>query len=345
MAELPTSIIERLRRGEGPTGHLDPDLISAFVENSLNRADRNRVFEHLAYCSQCREISALSLPEVPVVAPRSTHSTWFPWPVLRWGVVAACLLAAAVLSLRHRSSRPLELARSETAAPDFQRSPAPPVPVPEASSSVAGKPAAPPLQPAHRAALPAATAAQAPKADSGAEDRAVIAATNGPTAPGAGLDEVVPGRAKEVRQQPVHSQLPQEVGRASLATAKMSSSPAAFATAAAHAPRWTLSSEGTLERSFDAGTTWETVPLPSPARFHVLSAYGMFIWLGGSSGALYHSADAGEHWTRVEPMAEGQALTEDVIGMEFTDDDHGVLTTATNQKWVTADCGQSWQKK
>ena len=342
MAELPRSIIERLRGTEKPTGHLDPDLISAFVEDSLHPADRNRVLDHLAYCSHCREISALCLAEIPVAAPRPTASAWYAWPVLRWGVVAACLLAAAALSLRHRSSRPLELARSEPSALELPRSAASPVPVPEASSSVTAKPTAP-LSPGHASALPAPTVAKAPKANSGDEDEAVTAATSGPAGSSTELNEVVPGRAKEVRQE--HAQLPQESERASLATAKMSSSAEAFATAAMHGPRWTLSSDGTLERSFDAGTTWETVSLPSPARFHVLSAYGMFIWLGGSSGALYHSTDAGEHWTRVEAVANGQALTEDVIGMEFTDDDHGVLTTATNQKWATEDCGQSWQKK
>jgi len=344
MAELPTSIIERLRGTEKSTGHLDPDLISAFVENSLNRADRNRVLDHLAYCSHCREISSLCWPEIPVAAPRPTASAWYTWPVLRWGVVAACLLAVAALSLRHRSSRPLELARSQTSALVLQRSAASSVPVPEASASVAGKPAAP-LPLGHASALPAPTAAKAPRADSGDENEAVTPALSGRLGSSTGLDEVVPGRAKEVRQEALNSQRPQEAGGASLATARMSSSAETFAAAAMHAPRWTLSSDGTLERSFDAGTTWETVSLPSPARFHVLSAYGMFIWLGGSSGALYHSTDAGEHWTRVEPVAKGQALTEDVIGMEFTDDDHGVLTTATNQKWVTEDCGQSWQKK
>jgi hypothetical protein len=315
MAELPTSIIERLRGTEKPTEHLDPDLISAFLENSLNRADRKRVFQHLGYCSQCREISALCLPEHPVVAPRSAASTWLGWPVLRWGVVAACLVVVASLSLslRHRSSRPLQLPRSETAA------------VPQASSRVA----------------------QAGKAQSGNEGEAVAAVANMPT-PSSGLDEVVPGQAKKVGQEPLHSQLPQAGGEAAFARAKMSPAAAAFekaATVQTRVPRWTLTSDRDLERSFDAGTSWETVPLPSQARFHVLSAYGMDIWLGGSSGALYHSVDAGAHWVHVEPVANGQALSEDVIGMEFTDDDHGVLTTSTNQKWATEDCGQSWQKK
>jgi photosystem II stability/assembly factor-like uncharacterized protein len=125
--------------------------------------------------------------------------------------------------------------------------------------------------------------------------------------------------------------------------------PAAMASEAQNsgklAPRWTLSADGTLERSFDSGSTWETVLVPSQARFHVLAAHGMDIWLGGSSGALFHSSDAGDHWAQLQPVANGQALTDDVIGMEFTDPAHGVLTTASNQKWVTEDGGQSWQTK
>lgn len=344
MAELPISIIERLRAGEKLSDHLEPDLISAWFENSLKPADRNRVLQHLACCSQCREISALSLPERLDAAPRSTASTWLGWPVLRWGVVAACLLLVSVVTLRHRS-RPLQPTGSETATAEPQ-TPAP-LPAPAAAASSPRPFAEKSPAPVHQgrvSALPAVS--QERKAGSGVGGEAMIAAADLPTPPSTGLEEAVPGRAKEVRQVPGSSELPQAVGAPALATTKTSAT--AFANAATPGklvPRWTLSSDGTLERSFDAGNTWETVPLPTPARFYVLSAHGMDIWLGGSAGALYHSSDAGWHWIHVQPVANGQALTQDVIGMEFIDDDHGVLTTSTNQQWATEDCGQSWQRK
>ena len=164
------------------------------------------------------------------------------------------------------------------------------------------------------------------------------AARNTPTSANAALDERVPGRAKDVLEEP-------HAVRESLAQSKLSPSAMAIEKAQKLAPRWTLGADGALERSFDSGNTWETVPLPSRARFHVLSAHGMDIWVGGSGGALYHSVDAGKNWVQVQPVAGGQPLTEDIIGMEFIDDDHGVLTTSTNQQWATEDCGQSWQKK
>ena len=350
MAELPTPIIGRLRAAAKTSDHPDPDLISAFIENALNPTDRNRVIEHLACCSQCREISALSLPEHVEAAPRSTASTWVGWPVLRWGAVAACLLVLAVVISRQQAAlRPLQLARSETAAPKPQPTAAAPVQAPASGSpQPLAQMAAAPVHEARASALPAAKVAQERKAESDDEGEPVIAVANMPAAPSTALEEAVPGRAKEVREEADNSRHSEPASEAGLDRMQMASPAMAFEKAATPrklVPRWTLTSDGTLERSFDAGNTWETVPLPSQARFHVLSAHGMDIWLGGSSGALYHSSDAGGRWIQVQPVINGQALTEDVIGMEFVDDDHGVLTTSTNQKWSTEDCGQSWQKK
>jgi hypothetical protein len=111
------------------------------------------------------------------------------------------------------------------------------------------------------------------------------------------------------------------------------------------APRWTLSSEGALQRSLDAGKTWETIPLGSTAVFRALSVLDSEIWVGGSGAALYHSSDAGQHWVQVKPTADGKSLTADIVGLEFTDARRGKLTTASGEAWITTDAGQSWQKK
>ena len=351
MAELPSSIIARLRDTEKFSAHLDPDLISALVENSLNRAERARIFEHLAYCSQCREASALSLPQgIEPLSPPLTTASWLSLPVLRWGVAVACLLmVGAVVTVYQRSrSRPLEIARSETAAVVLERPAAPPVSAPGEQdktlrSSSDRLEARSPRPFREKPAPPAPTLSAAPttqerdilSVDAGTEAMAV---RNTPTTPSSELDTRVPGRAKDALEEP-------RAARDSLMQSKMSPSLLAVEKAQKLVPRWTLSSDGTLERSFDSGNTWEVVPLPSQARFHVLSAHGMDIWVGGSGGALYHSVDAGKNWVQVQPVAGGQSLTEDVIGMEFVDDDHGVLTTSTNQRWATEDCGQSWQRK
>jgi photosystem II stability/assembly factor-like uncharacterized protein len=110
-------------------------------------------------------------------------------------------------------------------------------------------------------------------------------------------------------------------------------------------PRWTLSADGTLQRSLDSGRSWQTIPVSSQTIFRALSANGLDIWVGGAAGALFHSADAGQHWTQVRPVVNGEALTDDIIGVEFRDALHGKLTSARQETWITADTGQTWQKQ
>lgn len=109
------------------------------------------------------------------------------------------------------------------------------------------------------------------------------------------------------------------------------------------APRWTLSADGTLQRSLDAGKTWKTIPVSADATFTAVAAMDADIWVGGTHGALYHSIDAGEHWVQVVPSNGGQPLTSNIIGIEFTDTLHGKISTSSQEVWTTSDGGQAWQ--
>ena len=136
--------------------------------------------------------------------------------------------------------------------------------------------------------------------------------------------------------------------------------------AAAVMPKWMISPTGRLQRSIDRGNTWQDVDVtvssgttaaygftaapvsakqaaksPAPV-FRTVTANGAEVWAGGTVGMLYHSTD-GIHWTRVVPMANGNALTEDIVRVEFSDAQHGLVTT-TSATWTTADGGQSWRK-
>ncbi|SRR5579872_2848819 len=151
-----------------------------------------------------------------------------------------------------------------------------------------------------------------------------------------------------------------------------------FATTPALLPRWTISANGSLQRSFDQGSTWQDVDVNANSAlsmtsleafaktsrakekdankkalkagaatptFRVVTALGSEVWAGGSAGALYHSADAGSHWTRILPSAAGTNLSGDVVSLEFSDPQHGRITTSTPETWTTADEGQTWQKQ
>jgi hypothetical protein len=105
--------------------------------------------------------------------------------------------------------------------------------------------------------------------------------------------------------------------------------------------RWTISPSGRISRSAD-GRSWAELPVGEGVGFRAISANGADIWAGGSGGALFHSSDGGERWTRVRPTFAGASLTTDITRIEFTDPQHGALVTTSGQKWTTSDGGKSW---
>jgi hypothetical protein len=148
-------------------------------------------------------------------------------------------------------------------------------------------------------------------------------------------------------------------------------SPDARSASSGPVPRWTINSSGGLERSLDQGTTWQvvnvnanpvyfaaetSVRIPgSTSRmkvqkdavpvFRAVAASGVDVWAGGTGSALYHSQDAGDHWTRVVPTSSRTILTGDIISLEFSDMEHGKVSTSNAEVWTTTDNGQTWQKQ
>lgn len=144
------------------------------------------------------------------------------------------------------------------------------------------------------------------------------------------------------------------------------------------APRWSITSTGALQRSYDRGATWQIVDVNANAatlnaagrqvaalatptdskdtsqalkrdtaapRFRAVAVNGADVWAGGSGGILFHSLDAGDHWTRVLPASTGASLTGDIVSLEFVDTLHGKVSTSTPETWITSDAGQTWQKQ
>ena len=94
--------------------HPDADLLTAFAEQCLTGRERDHLVEHLARCGDCRDVVALALPATEAVAASKAGSpertSWFSLPVLRWGVVAAGVLAVTsvgVLQYRQRQEKML----------------------------------------------------------------------------------------------------------------------------------------------------------------------------------------------------------------------------------------------
>jgi len=141
MTEVPKIVVKRLQETAAAGAHPDADLLTAFAEGSLAENERARVMEHLSRCTDCREVVALvALPATEVAAVNvsvaPTRRSWFGWPVIRWGVAVAGIIAIAsvgIVQYRQRQKNEtlvssLTSSNETSATPDAAPSPSPAVP-------------------------------------------------------------------------------------------------------------------------------------------------------------------------------------------------------------------------
>src|SRR4029077_9354150 len=82
MPELSNLLRQRLGAAEnGAPVHPDADTLTAYVEQLLPATERQQVLTHLSACGHCREVLALSQPELPELAAQTVIQ---PAPVSRW---------------------------------------------------------------------------------------------------------------------------------------------------------------------------------------------------------------------------------------------------------------------
>jgi Photosynthesis system II assembly factor YCF48/Putative zinc-finger len=438
MEQLPKIVQQRLQGAAKPGVHPDPDLLTAFVEKSLNDRERGQVLQHLADCADCRDALSLAMPEIqPALAPGPERPKWLSWPVLRWGALAACVVvvsAAVTLHYEHREPMRSVAEKVPAALADLRLEGADAgqsgqlaaniaVPSPtrserdlgaaakltkqrENGSETSTRSARTEVSEAHGLALdqnkkvqepsnnrlaavdavrsadkPASTTpAAVPEPSSAVQTAGVegqVQARNGaPDYSARASSETVTVESaatptREVAAQTAERKAKDEsganesqkqiqavggAGRAALGDRKADTFSGVTTPGAAtdHAgrlradnnlPRWTLSPDGALQRSFDSGKTWQTIPVASNVTFRALAANDSDIWVGGAAGALYHSSDAGQHWTRITPVAAGKFLSADIVTVEFSDAQHGKVITANRETWTTSDAGETWQRQ
>lgn len=161
MPELPNLLRQRLAETHNGASreHPDADSITAYVEESLPAAERQTVVTHLSVCEPCREVVALSQPQLPesaiqtVIKPAAV--SWWrrlftPSFGLAASVAAMAIIAVLVLQLPQRavppsaqSTQQAKVTAPNVTAPGDQASPpeakeplaAPPSETPSASAS------------------------------------------------------------------------------------------------------------------------------------------------------------------------------------------------------------------
>jgi hypothetical protein len=144
---------------------------------------------------------------------------------------------------------------------------------------------------------------------------------------------------------------------------------------------WAIAA-GVLQRSVDAGQTWQ-ITLRADRPLLSYASRDKDVWAGGEAGALFHSVDGGATWTQVQPSIKGQALSSDITQIDISSDDVSnrdasnrdvsnrdvsisgslsanrysnddgspirwrnlVVSTGSHEIWRSVDGGKSWDKQ
>jgi Photosynthesis system II assembly factor YCF48/Putative zinc-finger len=297
--------------------HPDPELLAAYTENSLSPGDRHNLLIHVAACADCRNALFLAMPEAET-QPVLTPSYKSPRLAVRWATLAASVIVVGAVLLADRGIFN-QHARIEPRTAD-------------ATSQKVAELKAPSM------------ADQASPADDKIDGAAAIRAAAKVRPPLKHMTAKPQATMQFDQSGEVHFASPQSASGANqVSAARLSADERAFAKEkekkATSVVNWGLSPNGDVQRSLDSGRTWQSLPVAG-SPFHAITAVGNDIWVGGSAGALYHSADSGQSWTKVDPVS-----TDEITHIEFSDPQNGVLNTANGQVWTTSDGGRSWRSK
>lgn len=310
--------------------HPDPELLTSLAENSISRHDRSTVFDHLSTCADCRNIFYLAITESAdyqqaFALPRKQSRLAFRWATLAASVI---IVGAVVISNRgmftEHSALKREIATystppTETASPKTEAAVHEP-----AEPARAAEETRPKVRP------PAKHMTAAPQASLQFDQSGEVHFAAAPAA----RDANAAVAAKTA-----------SVGKFAGSAAKAKQLDSSNIAYNAMTPAWRISSEGAPERSLDGGHSWEAVSVQDGVQFRAISAMGRDIWVGGSGGNLYHSADSGQTWNKVALLSNSMTPESDIVRIDFSDAQNGLLTTANGRIWTTSDGGKNWQLK
>jgi hypothetical protein len=357
--ELPKPIQEALARQAAGDVHPSADALTAFVEHSLPQRESQGITDHLARCGDCREVVFLASNAVeeqklvaaaaPIEAsPRRKGRLWWLWVP---AVAAVLVVSGVVLQSRfmQRRSAPMEVAvkappPGPTHAPET-------APLARATES-AGQPAVEYKTTAesHKTDGKLGRARADQRQSAGSVKESVIARNapeEYPPAPGAIPKSLSASPADALgfanpppAAVPTHNAFVESEGQSTSGFLPGAHPQMAMRSVSAPRFQWRVTPGGHLERSTAPGS-WTPVLADQPATFRVVSVVGNNMWAGGSGGALFHSSDGGQNWSK-QPLA---AETGAVVSIRFSDAANGLVTTDAGSRWSTSDGGVTWTKQ
>ena len=294
--------------------HVEPEVLAAWSEGTLPSRDARQVEAHLADCVACQQMLAVfARTEPPPAVPSGFRSvvSGFSRTGWRWAVpLAAAATVAAIWVAIPDEERTAQL--NPTSAPAVSEPAAPPV---EAVSTEAAAPAA--KEQAAPTGAPASSLADQ-RAPATPEKREIVSQEK--------ADQFASSRAANERDQDLKAEAAPTArsvapAQAAAAPAAPPSAPeqnrrraegeitgllreAAPAEVASPDPqvRWRIVPTGRLERSTNAGKTWEAVTLPQPVTVAAVRAPSAATAIVTTTdGRQFRTDDQGKTWSPGTP--------------------------------------------
>lgn len=378
MAEMPEIVRSRLaRKTSGAFTHPDANLLAAFTERKLPERERDEVMAHLAECADCRECVALAsgaAESEPMVAARGASPRFGEWfREWRWtlsSAMACCVVAAVLVHYGEPPERVNSISVSRKMAEpqigdSLKSEPAAPAPPTLARKkkveAVPGDKIPAPVVLAAKKDVALDMLTQPPQAQPPAET-ALTASRLGAPPMDVASSFVTPERtAAAPEQAPPASAAKRLGGQAALAGRASGFAPRLQAPATTSlkavttsAPLlWSINASpdtarklrGVVERSRDAGQSWEPVPLSEHVSFRAVATFGPDVWAGGSAGTLFHSTDGGVQWTEVKIADPNGSVSGDIVKIEVQGPNRVTVTSTSREVWTSVDNGEHWARE
>ena len=373
MSDIPTRLLRTTLQGRmepaAPSGCIDTETLGAWSDGTLSARDRAAAESHASRCARCQALLAAMARTMPPAPP----TRWWRPSTLAW--VAPLAAAAAAVALWIDVPRPwfesfapprVEGPAAAVASAPADRAPASTAARPTISADrltesktaeLRNSPSPPPpafeRQRAVKAEEPRAAAAAAPpavrpdQADTVLERDAAATPPEAAPSPSRGEERPLNSAGGALSPPAVTSQpfataarvMSTEAASALRAQAKSGASAGATEIVSPDASvRWRILPGGSVGRSIDGGTTWQTQSTGVLASFTAGSAPSQTIcWLAGPGGIIALSTD-GRGWQRV-PFPEAI----DLASIRAADGMNATVTAVDGRTFTTTDGGKTWR--